>query len=217
MSENKSPFDYSGREGFCDIHHRSYIGSCRDCENAAAPTQNPHTEEGEKEKCSKCGEAADTHSTICKREPILPEDNTDVAIPEEINRWIEANHDGRWGFRPGAIAMYRKMMEQIDIWQNAFNSIRIERNDFRYQLETSQMKEAAANAQIEAIQKEVARMIAIAEDFGRIIKERDLELFALNSRIEGLNDAFAVQDEELEALKEESKQLQSVIDHLHKH
>lgn len=128
---------------------------------------------------------------------------TSVAIPEiekVVIGWAQSDarigSDHHWYYKEGAIAMYRKMQEEVAIWQHAFNSIRIERNDYRYQWETSQMKEAAANAQIEAIQKEVARMTAIADDFGRIIKERDLEIFALNSRIEGLN---------------------SVIDHLHKH
>jgi hypothetical protein len=37
---NLSPFDYAGREGYCDLHKRSYIGSCPVCsdESPELPT-----------------------------------------------------------------------------------------------------------------------------------------------------------------------------------
>lgn len=37
----------------------------------------------------------------------------DGEVPEEIAKWIESIHDGRWGFRPGAVAMYLKTQQEI--------------------------------------------------------------------------------------------------------
>jgi hypothetical protein len=42
---------------------------------------------------------------------ILEATEGEVPVPDEIMQWIDGNHDGRWGFRPGAIAMYHKLKE----------------------------------------------------------------------------------------------------------
>lgn len=37
----------------------------------------------------------------------------DGEVPEEIAKWIDSIHNGRWGFRPGAVAMYHKTQQEI--------------------------------------------------------------------------------------------------------
>lgn len=70
----------------CRCEYPDYLGPCEypNCEPLPAPTQNPHTEEGEKRPTM--GDVLDLlHGEECAQ-PSPPEDNTSVAIPEEKMR-----------------------------------------------------------------------------------------------------------------------------------
>lgn len=58
---NSSPFDYAGREGYCYLHRRSYIGHCPICitDATASPVQGWYCAKGEGKcniQCKDCAE-----------------------------------------------------------------------------------------------------------------------------------------------------------------
>lgn len=175
IQDSKSTFHYSGREGYCSIHHRGFIGVCPIC--TTAPTQNPHIQEGKKP----AEPIQDPYEKWLHKpglKPIAAEDNT-LTVGHRIGPGDSAGPDiisgDTWSDREGVGKdnTYVAIPEEIEQWAK----------DIVYQ---------------------VYHLLPQGNDY-------------FLGLLEGYRKGRSVANVEIEALQKEKSELQSIIDHLHKH